>query len=80
MAALSPHLNETKFVRWTTKGSHLPLRWDDALSRLIGSPIQRSQKELLMGCIGVGVENFNEDAEKRTVFLPYLIRLRLAMR
>ena len=31
MAALAPHMDETKFVRWTVKGSQLPLRWDDAL-------------------------------------------------
>jgi hypothetical protein len=30
MAALAPHMGETKFVRWTVKGSQLPLRWDDA--------------------------------------------------
>ena len=34
MAALTPHMNETKFVRWTVKGFQLPLRWDDALRRL----------------------------------------------
>jgi quinol monooxygenase YgiN len=34
MGALAPHMGETKFVRWTVKGSELPLRWDDALRRL----------------------------------------------
>ena len=33
MTALAPHMGETKFVRWTVKGSELPLRWDDALRR-----------------------------------------------
>jgi hypothetical protein len=34
MGALSPHMNKTRFVRWTVKGSQLPLRWDEALRRL----------------------------------------------
>ncbi len=34
MAALTPHMDKTRFVRWTVKGSQLPLRWDDALRRL----------------------------------------------
>ena len=34
MTALTPHMGDTKFVRWTVKGSELPLSWDDALSRL----------------------------------------------
>ena len=34
MTALNPHMGETKFVRWTVKGSELPLLWEDALSRL----------------------------------------------
>lgn len=34
MTALTPHMDETKFVRWIVKGSQLPLRWDDALRRL----------------------------------------------
>jgi hypothetical protein len=33
MTALASHMGETKFVRWTVKGSELPLSWDDALSR-----------------------------------------------
>ena len=33
MAALAPHMGETKFVRWTVKGSQLPLKWDEALPR-----------------------------------------------
>lgn len=39
MAALAPHMGETKFVRWMVKGSQLPLRWDDALRRFAGSPL-----------------------------------------
>jgi hypothetical protein len=38
MAALAPHMGETKFVRWRVKGSQLPLRWDDALSRFSSGP------------------------------------------
>jgi quinol monooxygenase YgiN len=34
MEALTPHMDKTKFVRWTVKGSQLPLRWDEALRRL----------------------------------------------
>ena len=33
MTALTPHMGETKFVRWTVKGSELLLHWDDALRR-----------------------------------------------
>ena len=33
MAALTPHMDKTEFVRWTVKGSQLPLLWDDALRR-----------------------------------------------
>ena len=33
MTALTPHMGETKFVRWTVNGSELPLSWEDALSR-----------------------------------------------
>jgi heme-degrading monooxygenase HmoA len=33
MAALALHMDKTKFMRWTVKGSQLPLQWDDALSR-----------------------------------------------
>jgi quinol monooxygenase YgiN len=38
MAALAPHMGETKFLHWTVKGSQLPLRWDDALGRFSNSP------------------------------------------
>ena len=31
MASLTPHMRQTNFVRWTVKGSGLPLRWNDAL-------------------------------------------------
>ena len=34
MSALSTHMKPTKFVRWTVKGGSLPLRWDEAQSRL----------------------------------------------
>lgn len=39
MAALAPHMGETKFVRWTIKGSQLPLQWDEALPRLSGASL-----------------------------------------
>ena len=39
MTALAPHMGETKFARWTVKGSELPLRWDDALSRFYSAGI-----------------------------------------
>ncbi len=38
MNALTPHMDKTNFVRWTVKGSQLPLGWDDALHRLAGRP------------------------------------------
>jgi quinol monooxygenase YgiN len=34
MSALAPHMKQTSFVRWTVKGSQMPLRWEDALPRL----------------------------------------------
>jgi len=34
MTALTPHMGETKFVRWMVKGFQLPLSWENALSRL----------------------------------------------
>jgi hypothetical protein len=34
MTALGPHMDKTKFVQWTVKGSQLPLKWDDALPQL----------------------------------------------
>ena len=40
MTALAPHMSETKFVRWTVKGSQLPLLWDDALRRFVSSPAE----------------------------------------
>jgi len=44
MNALAPHMDKTNFVRWTIKGSDLPLDWDDALRRL---PLRiRSKGEL----------------------------------
>jgi quinol monooxygenase YgiN len=38
MTALTPHMGDTKFVRWTVKGSELPLSWDDALRRFSSGP------------------------------------------
>jgi len=40
MAALTPHMSETKFVSWTVKGSQLPLRWDYALRRFVRAPAE----------------------------------------
>jgi quinol monooxygenase YgiN len=34
MKALRPHMAATKFVRWSVKGSDLPLQWNEALGRL----------------------------------------------
>ena len=34
MTSLTPHMGKTKFVRWTVKGSGLPLVWDDALRHM----------------------------------------------
>ena len=31
MDSLMPHMGKTRFVRWTVKGSELPLLWDDVL-------------------------------------------------
>lgn len=39
MAAIASHVDKTKFVQWTVKGSQLPLRWDDALRRFSSSPV-----------------------------------------
>jgi hypothetical protein len=33
MTAIAPHRDQTKFLRWTVKGSQLPLGWVDALRR-----------------------------------------------
>lgn len=35
MTAIAPHMDQTKFWRWTVKGSQLPLGWDDALRRFV---------------------------------------------
>ena len=37
MTALGPHMDATKFMRWTVKGSQLPLKWDEALRRFDSS-------------------------------------------
>jgi len=34
MSALSPHMAEPKFVRWTVKGSEVPPTWDRAMAVL----------------------------------------------
>jgi hypothetical protein len=39
MTDLTPHMGETRFVRWTVRGAHLPLSWDDALRRFSSSPL-----------------------------------------
>ena len=39
MTALAPHMDRTKFVHWTLKGSQLPLHWEDALRRMDGSSL-----------------------------------------
>ena len=33
IAMMAPHMDTTKFVRWTVKGSEIPPSWDDALRR-----------------------------------------------
>lgn len=33
MRTLIPHMGPTRFVRWTVRGAHLPVRWDEALRR-----------------------------------------------
>lgn len=38
MTTLVPHMDKTKFVRWTVKGLQLPLLWDDALRRFSSIP------------------------------------------
>jgi hypothetical protein len=37
MGKLRPHMGPTKFVTWTVSGSALPVTWDDAIERLMGS-------------------------------------------
>ncbi len=34
MGALTPHMGETKFVRWNIAGSAVPPTWHEAISRL----------------------------------------------
>jgi len=56
MAALAPHMGETKFVRWTVKGSQLPLQWDEALPRLSGaspSPTSHASNGLQPDCFSL---------------------------
>lgn len=37
MTKLAPDMERTNFLRWTVRGSQLPLRWDDALRRFAGN-------------------------------------------
>jgi quinol monooxygenase YgiN len=37
MTKLAPHMERTNFLRWTVRGSQLPLLWDDVLRRFEGS-------------------------------------------
>jgi quinol monooxygenase YgiN len=37
MAKLRPHMGPTRFTTWQAPGSALPVRWDDAVERLMGS-------------------------------------------
>ena len=34
MTVLQPYMGGTAFVRWRVRGNELPLRWDDALTRM----------------------------------------------
>jgi hypothetical protein len=34
MADLRPDMNATTFVRWTVKGSEIPVSWEEAVRRL----------------------------------------------
>lgn len=38
MTALVPHMDKTHFLRWTVKGSALPLQWHEALRRFAADP------------------------------------------
>jgi hypothetical protein len=37
MGKLRPRMGPTKFATWTVSGSTLPVTWDDAIERLMGS-------------------------------------------
>jgi len=37
MGRLRPHMEATRFVTWTVPGRLLPVRWEDAIERLMGS-------------------------------------------
>lgn len=37
MAKLRPHMSPTRFTTWTVPGSGLPVSWDEAIERLMGS-------------------------------------------
>ncbi|MGO9840850.1 MAG: hypothetical protein ACLPZF_06580 [Candidatus Acidiferrales bacterium] len=47
MTALAPHMDETKFVRWTVQGSQLPLQWNDALRRSDTTGTQPARGEVV---------------------------------
>lgn len=34
MRVLGPHMGKTKFVQWNVSTNDIPLRWDDAKSRI----------------------------------------------
>jgi hypothetical protein len=37
MGRLRPHMEATRFITWTVPGRLLPIRWEDAIERLMGS-------------------------------------------
>ena len=37
MGRLRPHMETTRFLTWTVLGTLLPIRWEDAIERLMGS-------------------------------------------
>ena len=37
MGRLRPHMEATRFVTWTVPGTLLPIGWEDAIERLMGS-------------------------------------------
>jgi heme-degrading monooxygenase HmoA len=40
MSRLQPDMARTRFVRWTVRGSEIPVAWDEALRRLESRPPQ----------------------------------------
>lgn len=43
MAALAPHMETTKFIRWKVKGAVLPLKWEAALAKFDATIEGKSQ-------------------------------------